>query len=99
MEHFEFDKYKYFTDKVAEKVMDMAIMHSCISNTLDKEQIEQSFISYVNQKYRNYALKLIAMLRNTDVESKKAELMEKINDRNRQIKRLRTIWNKYAYWK
>ena len=51
------------------------------------------------RKYRNYALKLTAMLRNTDDKSKKAELIEKINERNRQIKRLRAIWNKYAYWK
>ena len=98
MEHFEFDKYRYFTDKVAEKVMDMAIMHSCISNTLDKEQIKQRFISYVNQKYRDYALKLLEIIKNIDDEIKKAELMEKMQERNRQIRRLRSIWKKYAYW-
>ena len=89
---------KQDTDKVAEKVMDMAIMHSCISNTFDKEQIKQRFIAYVNQKYRNYALKLLAMIKNIDDEIKKVELMEKMQERNRQIRRLRSIWKKYAYW-
>ena len=98
LEHFEFDKYKYFTDKVAEKAKDMAIMHSCISNSAGKERVKQRFISFVNLKYRDYALRLVAMARNTDDESKKAELMNKIQERNRQIRRLKSIWKKYAYW-
>ena len=98
LEHFEFDKYKYFTDKVAERVKDLAIMHSCISDEKRKEQIKQRFISMVNIKYRDYALKLMAMIRNTGDESKKSELMEKMQERNRQIRRLRSIWKKYAYW-
>ena len=95
---FEFDKYKYFTDKVAEKAEDLAIMHSCISDDNSKQEIKQRFVSLVNLKYRDYALKLIAMLRNTDDNSKKAELMDKIQERNRQIRRLNSIWKKFAYW-
>lgn len=98
IEHFEFDKYRYFTDKVAERVKDIAIMHSCVSDEKGKENLRSKFVSLVNLKYRDYALKLIAMLRNTDESSKKSELMEKIRERNRQIRRLNAIWQKYAYW-
>ncbi len=98
LDYFEFDKYKYLTDKVAEKAEEMAIMHSCISDATGKERVKQRFISFVNQKYRDYALRLVAMMRSTDDEGKKADLMRKIQERNRQIRRLKLIWKKYAYW-
>ena len=97
-EDWEFDKYKYFTDKVAEKVEDLAILHSAVSDLKDKESIRNRFISVVNSKYRNYALRLVSMLELTKDKEKKAELREKIDERNKQIRRLRAIWKKYAYW-
>ena len=95
--NWEFDNYRYFTDKLAERVEDLAIMYSCITNSQGKENVRDKYVSLVDNKFRNYALRLANMMKDAD-EDRKAELMEKINERNRQIKRLRTIWNKYAYW-
>ena len=40
-EDFEFDKYRYFTDKVAERAEDLAIMHSCISDAEGRSNVRK----------------------------------------------------------
>jgi len=93
----EFDKYKYFTDKVAERVEDLAIMHSCISDEDGRQKVKEKFVALINNKYRNYALRLVAMIKSTNDEGRKEELMDKMREQNKQIRRLNAIWNKYAY--
>lgn len=94
---FEFDKYRYFTDKVADRAEDLAIMHSCIASEEGRNQVKQRFIALVNSKYRNYALRLAAMHNASEDEAKRAELFEKVEKQNKQIRRLKRIWKKFAY--
>ena len=96
-EEWEFDKYKYFTDKVAERAEDLAIMHSCISNEEGRNNVKQRFESLVNIKFGNYAKRLTEMIRNTYDLGIMTELLEKLHEQNRQIRRLNAIWNKFAY--
>lgn len=95
--NFEFDKYRYMADKVAERAENLAIMHSCITNEEGRSRVRQGFIAFVNCRYRNYALRLLAMHNATENEERKAELLEKIEKQNRQIRRLKQIWKKFAY--
>ncbi len=94
---FHFDKYRYFTDKVAEKAKDLAILHSCISHESGRSEIKQRFISLGNNKYRDYALRLAEMIRATPDLDRKAKLLEKFEERKNQIRRLVAIWKKYAW--
>ena len=94
---FEFDRYRYFTDKVAERAEDLAILHSCISGKEDREKVNESFEALVNGKYRNYALRLAEMLNTAKDADMKAELLEKLHEQNRQISRLYAIWAKHGY--
>lgn len=94
---WEFDKYRYFTDKVAERAADLAIMHSCISSPEGREMVKAKFVALVNARFRNYALRLAAMANATQDKDRKAEIRQKIRERNRQIARLRAIWHSHAY--
>ena len=92
-----FDKYRYFTDKAAERARDLAIMHSAITDEKGKSEVKQKFTAFLNSKYRNYALKLLAMYQATEDDTKKAELLMKIEKQNKQIRSLNRIWEKFAY--
>ena len=96
-EDWEFDKYKYFTDKVAEKAEDLAIMHSCITDPEGRENVRKRFEVLVNSKFGNSASWLTARIRECNDLGKMAELVDKLHEKNRQIRRLQAIWNKYAY--
>lgn len=96
-ENWEFDKYKYFTDKVAEKVEDLAIMHSCLTSSEERNNVRKRFDSLVNIKFGNSAFRLLSMINETRDLDKMAELTEKLQEKNRQIRRLNAVWNKYAY--
>lgn len=95
--NFEFDKFRYMADKVAERAEDLAIMHSCITSDEGKSRVRQNFIAHVNCRYRNYALRLLSAHNATNDEAAKAELREKIEKQNRQIRRLKAIWEKFAH--
>ena len=94
----QFDKYKYFLDKTAERAKDLAIMHSAVSSKEGKEEIKNRFVALANNRFRNRALRLSAMHNAYRDEVQRQELHSKIEDINRQIRRLRAIWKKYAYW-
>lgn len=94
----EFDKYRYFLDKTAERAKDLAIMHSAVSSKEGKEDIKKRFVALANSRFRNRALRLLAMHRLSRDEEKRQELHSKIEQLNKQIRRLRAIWKKYAYW-
>ena len=94
---FEFDKYKYFTDKVAEKAEDLAIMHSCLSTEEGRSMIKDRYIALVNGKFRNYAMRLTAMIKASQDKERRSELLDKLREQNRQIRRLRAIWHSLAY--
>ncbi len=96
-EDFEFDKYKYFTDKVAEKAEDLSIMHSCISDPEGRENVKKRFGALVNSKFGNSASWLTARIKECNDLGKMSELVDKLHEKNRQIRRLQAIWNKYAY--
>ena len=96
-EDWEFDKYRYFTDKVAEKAEDLAIMHSCISDAEGRNSVRKRFESLVNSKFGNYAARLTSMIKESNNMDIMAELVEKLHKQNKQIRRLQAIWNKYAY--
>lgn len=94
----EFDKYQYFLDKTAERAKDLAIMHSAVSSKEGKEDIKKRFVTLANSKFRNRALRLLAMHKASRDEEKRQEMHSKIQELNKQIRRLRAIWKKYAYW-
>jgi hypothetical protein len=97
LHHFEFDKYRYFTDKVAERIADLAMTFSCISNQIGKNNTWRRYASLVNSTYRDRALRLAAIFRATQDSEQKYELYCKIQELNRQIRRVKRIWHKYAY--
>lgn len=94
----DFDVYKYFLDKTAERAKDLAIMHSAVTSKEGKEEIKMRFIALANNRFRNKALRLAAMHRACRDEEQRQTLFGKIQEVNRQIRRLRAIWKKYAYW-
>ena len=96
---FEFDKYLYMTDKVAERAEDLAVMHSCLATQEGRNAVRHKFVVLTNGKYRDYALRLLAMHNATEDKARKEELLEKLDKQNMQIRRLKQIWQKNAFSK
>jgi len=94
----DFDAYRYFLDKTAERAKDLAIMHSAVTSKEGKEEIKTRFIALANNRFRNRALRLAAMHSTCKDEEQRQTLFGKIQEINWQIRRLRAIWKKYAYW-
>jgi len=94
----DFDAYRYFLDKTAERAKDLAIMHSAVTSKEGKEEIKTRFIALANNRFRNRALRLAAMHGACKDEEQRQTLFGKIQEINGQIRRLRAIWKKYAYW-
>ena len=94
------DYHKIFKKKLielAEKAEDLAIMHSCITDPEGREAVKKRFESLVNSKFGNSASWLTARIRECNDLAKMSELVDKLHEKNRQIRRLQAIWNKYAY--
>lgn len=96
---FEFDRYQYFTDKVAEKVRNLAIMYSCIADEVCRQTVRGRYMNLVGGKFRNSAIYLLDRMNKLPLsDPMRQEIKEKVDEKVRQIKRLESIWAKYSKW-
>ena len=95
----EFDAYRYFLDKTSERVQDLAILHSCLSTKEGKQAILNKYASLVNGKFRNRALALARICSQSNDDEERNSLRCKIEEHNKNIRRMKSIWRKYSDWK
>ena len=95
----EFDAYRYFLDKTAERAKDIAIMYSCLSTEEGKKAVLQRFVALVNSKFRNRGLALARICKESNDREEKIAILSKIDELNRNIRRMKSIWKKYSAWK
>ena len=91
-----FDKYGYAMKKIMERVRDQAIMHSSISNPVDRAMVAQRFENFLDINFRDRLAELIVQYKNSWSIEKRSTLKRKIADLNRRILEARKIWARYA---
>jgi hypothetical protein len=91
-----FNKYGYAMKKIMQRVEDLSIMHSCISQPEHRKEVYERYKNYVALKF-GYQLEEFAMqLHLEDSPVKRYSLRRKIRQLEQKILRCQKIWEQYA---
>ena len=92
-----FDKYAYKLRKIYERIEDLALLHSCISEEGGKANITKRFEKLINEEFRNKAVMLLENYRRYPHLMNKKKLFMRIARLNSRVQRCKDIWQKCAY--
>lgn len=92
-----FNKYAYKLRKIYERVKELAIRHSCISQAEGKTNTFRRFDKLVHDEFINRAGKLLETYRKYPHLVNKEKLFTRIAELNTKAQRCRDIWRKHAY--
>jgi hypothetical protein len=87
-----FDKYHYRI----KKVMDLAIMHSCLTSSEGRLNTLRRYENLVENEFRAQSAALAYMYKRAFDNDRKFELKRKIAKLNRRILECKMIWERYA---
>ena len=93
----KFDKYQYKLKKTYQRVTDLALLHSCISDEKGKKNIHQRFKNLVEKEFRDRAVMLVETYKNCKVRMNKDKVIEEIGELNSRIRKCNEIWKMHAY--
>ncbi len=93
-----FDKYDYRLKKILEHIQDLAVMHSCISQSEGRENIKARFELILRNEFRDPLLSIIEQFRRTSDEERIARLRANIAKLSRHIMECKAIWQRYSPW-
>ena len=91
-----FNKYGYVMKKIMERVKDLAVMHSCISQPEHRKEVYERYKNYVARKF-GFQLEEFAMqLHLVESAQKRYILKRKIAQLEQKIRQCQKIWERYA---
>jgi len=93
-----FDRYHWKLKKAYERVKELALTHSCISQEEGRENIYQRYKNLVENEFRDEGVMLLEHYKKYKVWIDKEKLFEKIEVLNSRIRKCKKIWREYAYW-
>ena len=91
-----FDKYRYAIRKIMGHIQDLAVMHSSISNPVDRAEVKKRYENYLDFHFRDPLAELIVEHQNTQRYDSQRRLKQKIVELKRRITEARKIWARYA---
>ena len=91
-----FDKYGYAMCKIMERIQDLAIMHSSISDVVDRAVVKKRYENYLDFHFRDPLAFHIVEHKNSSSYDKKSRLKQKIAELIRRITEATKIWERYA---
>lgn len=91
-----FNKYAYAMRKIMQRVKDLAIMHSSISDEEGRLETYQRYEAFVDREFRQQLLKLAHRHKRERDEEKRRWMRGKIAELNRRILECKKIWAQYA---
>jgi len=91
-----FDKYGYRIKKIIERVKELAILHSCVSQPEGRENLHNRYKLIIENEFRSQILELVEKVNKTEDREKKAKIIEKIVKLNSAIYQCKTVWEKYS---
>jgi len=92
-----FNKYQYRLTKIYEKVKDLALLYSCISQPEGRENTLRRYKILVENEFRDKANLLLETYKKYPHLVNKKKLIERIAELNNRIRKCRRIWQEYAY--
>ena len=95
--HHPFDKYAYKLSKIYEKVHELAIRHSCISQQEGKTGTIKRFEKLVNEEFRDKLHMLLETYRKYPHLVNRDKLAVRTAELNARIQKCKSIWQKHAY--
>jgi len=91
-----FNKYHYAMKKIMERVKDLAIMHSSISNEEGRLATYQRYEALVDREFRDRLLTLADRYKVEADEERRYWMKQKIAELSRRILECKRIWAQYA---
>jgi hypothetical protein len=91
-----FNKYAYAMKKIMERVKDLAIMHSSISQPENQQPVYERFKSFMALKFINEVEELARQLHIKNSHTEQSQIRRKIAKLSREISRCMKIWAQYA---
>ena len=91
-----FNMQGYVMKKIMERVKDLAIMHSCISQPENRQLVFEQFLSFMSFEFVDEVEEFARQL-HTDISyTKQAQIKRKITTLSRKIQKCKRIWERYA---
>jgi hypothetical protein len=91
-----FNMQGYAMKKIMERVKDLAIMHSCITQPEIRQLVFERFLSFMAFEFINEVEELARQL-HTDISyTEQAQIKRKISTLSRKINKCKRIWERYA---
>lgn len=94
-----FNKYHYRIKKIFEKIRDLAMLHSSISNPEGKKNTYQRYKNLVEKEFREPAKSLLATCNKNPKWVDKEKLIPKIAALNSKIRKSKHIWHEHSQLK
>ena len=91
-----FNKYFYAIKKMLERVKDLAILHSSITDEEGRLEVCQRYQAFVNRKFRIRLLTVIKRYNSTQNEEHRFKMKQQIAELNYRILDCKRIWERYA---
>lgn len=93
----EINKYQYRLSKIYEKVKDLALLFSCVSQPDGKENTFQRYKTLVEKEFRDKAILLLDVHKKYPHLLDKDRLLKRVAELNSKIRKCKRIWQDYAY--
>ena len=93
-----FNKYGYRIRKVMEQVKDLAILHSSISHSEGKANIQRRYQNLMDNEYRSRLMYWVEQYRGAKDEDRICQIKRRIVELNRRILQCQKVWTEYAAW-
>ncbi|RJR23648.1 MAG: hypothetical protein C4582_05295 [Desulfobacteraceae bacterium] len=91
-----FDKEAYRVKKIYERVKDLALLHSCLSDQEGRERMYRRFRRLVEDEVRDRAVTLLKKYQEDPQRFNKFQVFEQIAQLNRCIRRCNDIWRRWS---
>lgn len=91
-----FNQYGYAIKMILERVRELAIMHSSISESEGRLETYQRYLAFVDRKFRNRLNYLVSRYKEERHTVKACEVKRKIAELNLKIQECKCIWERYA---
>jgi hypothetical protein len=91
-----FNMQGYLMKKIMERVKDLAIMHSCVSQPENRQSVFERFVGFMDFEFINEVEVLARQLHTDITNTEQAQIRRKIEALSGKIRKCKRIWERYA---
>jgi len=91
-----FNKYNYAMRKIFERVKDLAVMHSCISQPVSQQAVYEQFKSFIAFQFIDEVEEFARQLHSGITNYERSKIKRRIQSLSRNIRKCKKVWERYA---